>query len=61
MLVRETTQVLITIEMTEEESLSLRTALMKMNEARTTLYTEQTFSKEEVEIMDNLRLSLLNL
>ena len=60
MLVREATQVLITIEMTEEESLSLRTALMKMNEAHTTLYTEQTFSKEEVEVMDNLRLSLLN-
>ncbi len=54
MIVRKRTQVLITVEMTEEQCTDLRSALSKMSK-------KETFSKEEAEVIDDLRQSLLNL
>ncbi|KKK64423.1 hypothetical protein LCGC14_2984360 [marine sediment metagenome] len=61
MIIRKSSQVLITVEMTEEQSASLRSALNKVSEFATTSDSEETLSKEEVEVMNDLRLSLLNL
>ena len=60
MIIRKSSQVLITVEMTEEQSASLRSALNKVSEFATTSDSEKTLSKEEVEVMNDLRLSLLN-
>lgn len=60
MIIRKRTQVLITIEMTEEQSTDLRSALRKLNEFTTTKDSEGPLSKEEEEVMDDLRQSLLN-
>ena len=60
MMIHKSNQVLITIEMTEEQSNRLRTALMKVNEFCMTSSTGETLSKEEAEVMNDLRLSLLN-
>ena len=61
MIVHKSTQVLIIVEMTEEQSANLRSALSKTNEFATTSDSEETLSKEEAEVMNDLRLSLLNL
>ncbi len=60
MIVRKSHQVLIIVEMTEEQSASLRSALSKVNEFATTSDSEETLSKEEAEAMNDLRLALLN-
>ncbi|KKL19925.1 hypothetical protein LCGC14_2460560 [marine sediment metagenome] len=61
MIVRKSQQVLITVEMTEEQSGNLRSALSKVSEFPTPSDPEKTLSKEEVEVMNDLRQSLLNL
>ncbi len=58
MIVHKRTQVLITVEMTEEQCTDLRSALRKVNDFAANL--EKTFSKEETEVIDDLRQSLLN-
>ena len=61
MIVHKRTQVLITVEMTEEQSYDLRSALSKMSKTVMLLLEKETFSKEEAEVIDDLRQSLLNL
>jgi len=61
MIVRKSSQVLITVEMTEEQSVNLRSALSKASKFATPSDPEKTLSKEEVEVMNDLRQSLLNL
>ena len=61
MIVRKSQQVLITVEMTEEQSGNLRSALSKVSEFPTTSDSKETLSKEEVEVINDLRQSLLNL
>jgi hypothetical protein len=60
MMVHKTKRVLITVEMTEEQSANLRSALRKAVEYATLAATKETFSKEETEVMNDLRQSLLN-
>jgi len=60
MMVHKTKRVLITVEMAEEQSANLCAALGKVSKF-TTSNPGKTFSKEEAEVMDDLRLSLLNL
>ncbi len=60
MIVRKSQQVLITVEMTEEQSANLRSALSKIDESTITTDSGKTLSKEEVETMNDLRLALLN-
>ena len=60
MIVRKSQQVLITVEMTEEQSANLRSALSKIDESTTTTDSGKTLSKEEAEAMNDLRLALLN-
>ena len=60
MIVRKSSQVLITVEMTEEQSVNLRSALSKIDESTITTDSGKTLSKEEVETMNDLRLALLN-
>ena len=60
MIVRKSQQVLITVEMTEEQSVNLRSALSKIDESTITTDSGKTLSKEEVETMNDLRLALLN-
>lgn len=60
MIVRKSSQVLITVKMTEEQSINLRSALKKAGELATLGSSRETFSKEETEVMDDLRQSLLN-
>ncbi len=61
MMVRRSTQVLITVEMTEEQSANLRSALQKVNEFVITNNSGETLSKEQAEVINDLRQSLLNL
>ena len=60
MIVRKSSQVIIAVEMTEQQSTNLRTALKKVSECVTTSSSGETFSKEEAEVMNDLRQSLLN-
>lgn len=60
MIVHRSTRVLITVEMTEEQSANLRLALGKVHEVSTTGNSQESFSKEEAEVIDDLRQSLLN-
>ncbi len=60
MIVHKSSQVLITVEMTEEQSVNLRSALSKIDESTITTDSGKTLSKEEVETMNDLRLALLN-
>ena len=60
MIVRKKTQVYITVEMTEEQSVNLKSALKKVNEFATTTDSGETLFTEEAEVMHDLLQSLLN-
>ncbi len=60
MIVHKRTQVFIAVEMTEDQSSDLLSALRKVTKSATTGGTKETFSKEEAEVISDLRQSLLN-
>lgn len=60
MMIRKHNQVLIVIEMTEEQSKSLCTALQKSSKIVMNTDEGQALDQKEHEVLNDLRVSLLN-